>query len=298
MKSFLAILLFSCFGLAGFGQPIDSLQVQIDSIEATLKYRHGVIHLKNGIGTLKVPDGFKYLDADQSNYVLSELWGNPRSQSSLGMILPEPMGVLGERTWAFNVQYEAMGYVPDEDAGGIDYDALLAEMQNDTRQASRERVGAGYEAIELVGWAAKPYYDTNRKILCWAKELKFGESTENTLNYNVRILGRKGVLVLNAIASMNELPEVNKNIDKVLNIVTFSDGNKYADFNPSVDEVAAWTVGGLVAGKVMAKAGFFVVLLKFWKVIAMAVVGAGSFAWRLVTGRFKDTEETAGGTTA
>ncbi len=298
MKPFLAILLFSCFGLAGFGQAVDSLQVQIDSIEAGLKYQHGVIQLKNGIGTLKVPDGFKYLDADQSNYVLSDLWGNPKSESSLGMIIPESMGVLGEHTWAFNVQYDEIGYVKDDDAGDIDYNELLAEMQNDTREASKERVKEGYEAIELVGWAAKPYYDADRKILHWAKELKFGESAENTLNYNVRILGRRGVLVLNAIASMNELPYVNMNIDKVLNIVTFSDGNKYADFNPSVDEVAAWTVGGLVAGKVMAKAGFFVVLLKFWKVIAMAVVGAGSFVWRLMTGRSKDTEETAGGTTA
>ncbi len=298
MKSFLATLLFALFGLSASGQAVDSLQVQIDSIEATLKYQHGVIQLKNGIGTLKVPDGFKYLDADQSNYVLSDLWGNPKSESSLGMIIPESMGVLGEHTWAFNVQYDEIGYVKDDDAGDIDYNELLAEMQNDTREASKERIKEGYEAIELVGWAAKPYYDADRKILHWAKELKFGESTENTLNYNVRILGRKGVLVLNAIASMNELPEVNQNIDKVLNIVTFSDGNKYADFNPSVDEVAAWTVGGLVAGKVMAKAGFFVVLLKFWKVIAMAVVGAGSFVWRLMTGRSKDTEETAGGTTA
>jgi uncharacterized membrane-anchored protein len=155
------------------------------------------------------------------------------------MIIPESMGVLGGRTRAFNMQYEAIGYVKDEDAGEVDYDALLAEMQNDTRKASKERVGEGYESIELVGWAAKPYYDADRKILHWATELKFGEITENTLNYNVRILGRKGVLVLNTISSMNELPEVNKNVDKVLNIVTFSDGNKYADFNPSVDEVAA-----------------------------------------------------------
>ncbi len=297
MQRFLTAFLFSCFGLSVFGQATDSLQVQIDSIEATLKYQHGVIQLKNGIGTLKVPDGFKYLDADQSNYVLSDLWGNPKSESSLGMIIPESMGVLGDHTWAFNVQYDEIGYVKDDDAGDINYNELLAEMQNDTREASKERVKEGYEAIELVGWAAKPYYDADRKILHWAKELKFGESNENTLNYNVRILGRKGVLVLNAISSMNELPEVNHNIDKVLNIVTFSDGNKYADFNPSVDEVAAWTVGGLVAGKVMAKAGFFVVLLKFWKVIAFAVAGAGSFVWRMVTGRSKESEETTGGTT-
>jgi uncharacterized membrane-anchored protein len=201
------------------------------------------------------------------------------------MILPDSMGVLGERTWAFNMQYEAMGHVQDEDAGEVDYDALLAEMQNDTRKASRERVREGYEAIELVGWAAKPYYDADRKILHWAKELKFGESTENTLNYNVRILGRRGVLVLNAIASMNELPEVNKHIGKVLNIVTFSDGNRYADFDPSLDEVAAWTVGGLVAGKVIAKTGLAALLGKFWKLIALVAAGAGGAAWRLVWGR-------------
>ncbi len=298
MKQFFATLLFSCFGLSVFGQAADSLQVQVDSIEATLKYQHGVIQLKNGIGTLKVPAGFKYLDADQSNYVLSDLWGNPKSESSLGMIIPDSMGVMGAHTWAFNVEYDEMGYVKDDDAGEIDYDELLAEMQNDTREASKERIKEGYQSIELVGWAAKPYYDSERKILHWAQELKFGGSEQNTLNYNVRILGRKGVLVLNAIAAMDELPEVNRNIDKVLNIVTFSDGNKYADFNPSVDQVAAWTVGGLVAGKVMAKAGFFVLLLKFWKVIALAVAGAGSFVWRLVTGRSRESGESAGGTAA
>jgi hypothetical protein len=46
MKSFLATLLFTLFGLSASGQAVDSLQVQIDSIEATLKYQHGVIQLK------------------------------------------------------------------------------------------------------------------------------------------------------------------------------------------------------------------------------------------------------------
>ncbi len=81
MKQFIVALLLSCFGLPVFGQATDSLQVQIDSIEAALKYQHGVIQLKNGIGTLKVPKGFKYLDADQSNYVLSDQWCNPKSES-------------------------------------------------------------------------------------------------------------------------------------------------------------------------------------------------------------------------
>jgi uncharacterized membrane-anchored protein len=37
----------------------------------------------------------------------------------------------------------------------------------------------------------------------WAKEIRFGDREENTLNYNVRVLGRKCVLVLDFIAGMS-----------------------------------------------------------------------------------------------
>lgn len=119
----------------------------------------------------------------------------------------------------------------------------------------------------------------------WAKEIKFGDAEVNTLNYNIRVLGRKGVIILNAIATMPDLPLVQKDINKVLTIVQFNDGYKYKDFNSSTDNVAAWTIGGLVAGKVLAKVGFFAVLLKFWKLIAVAVAGGFSLIWKKIKGR-------------
>ena len=61
---------------------------------------------------------------------------------------------------------------------------------------------------------------------------------------------------------MLQLPDVKQNIEPVLASVSYTDGNKYGDFNPELDEVAAWTIGGLVAGKVLAKAGIFALLLK------------------------------------
>jgi uncharacterized membrane-anchored protein len=155
-------------------------------------------------------------------------------------------------------------------------------MQQEIKEGNQERVASGYEAIELVGWASEPYYDHANKILHWAKEIRFGDADENTLNYNVRILGRKGVLVLNAISGMNSLPEVQANIATVTGSVTFEDGHSYFDFNPDVDEVAAWTIGGLVAGKVLAKAGFFALILKFWKLIAVAVAAGGSAVIKLL----------------
>ena len=81
---------------------------------------------------------------------------------------------------------------------------------------------------------ALSYYDKDKKTLHWAKEIKFGQDSINTLNYNIRILGRKGVMVLNAIAPSNALDLVQKDINKVLNSVQFNEGYQYDDFDSSV----------------------------------------------------------------
>ena len=50
-----------------------------------------------------------------------------------------------------------------------------------------------------------PSYDAAAHKLYWAKELMFGTDMDHTLNYNIRVLGRRGVLVLNAVAEMKQL---------------------------------------------------------------------------------------------
>jgi uncharacterized membrane-anchored protein len=261
-----------------FAQPVDSIQIINHQIEASLQYQTGTIEFDNAF--LTVPSGFRFLNRQQSKYVLTDLWGNPSDSSVLGLLVPEKKGVLASDSWVFTIGYEEMGYVKDDDAEDIDYDDLLKELQQETNDANTERIQQGYEPVGLIGWASDPHYDQNKKVLHWAKELKFGESSNHTLNYNLRVLGRKGVFVLNAVANMNELPEVQSNIDKVIVSVEFKDGHKYADFLPDSDHVAAWTIGGLVAGKVLAKAGFFVFLAKFWKLIAVGLFGVGGAGWK------------------
>lgn len=274
MKNFLSLFLAVMLPMISYGQDPDN-QAEIDSIEKSFKYQYGTITLSNGIGKITIPKGFKYLDPAQAETVLVDLWGNPKSENAtLGMIFPEAQGVLSETGYAFNIQYDEIGYVKDNDADKIDYDDLLQQMQDEAKEVNNARAAQGYEAIQIVGWAAKPYYDHKRKILHWAKEIKFGDAEVNTLNYNVRILGRKGVLVMNAIAVMPDLAEVKKDVPQVLDIVTFNDGYAYKDFDPKIDQVAAWTIGGLVAGKVLSKVGFLALLIKFWKIIALAVAGA------------------------
>ncbi len=260
----------------------------IDSIERSFTWQHGEIPVA-GVATLHIPEGFKFLDEAQTRRVLVDLWGNPNADGCLGMIFPEHDGVLQDGGFAFVVQYEDIGHVEDGDADDIDYDELLASMKKDEVEENKQRAEAGFDPAYTLGWALPPYYDKENKVLHWAKEIQFGDSAAtHTLNYNVRVLGRKGVLNLNAVASMDELDLVKKHVPDVLGIVKFDDGHRYDQFDSNVDEVAAMTIGGLVAGKVLAKAGIFALLAKFGGKILLVLGAAGAGLWRFFGGRKKN----------
>lgn len=238
----------------------------------SLDYQQGEIRLPNGIATLNVPESFYYLSPEDTERVLVDAWGNPPGGETLGMLFPSDVTPLDDASWGVTIEYEEDGYVSDEDAGDIDYAELLEQMQEDTRSINPERVEAGYQPIELVGWAATPHYNQDSHKLYWAQELQFGNDPNHTLNYNIRVLGRQGVLVLNFIAGMHQLPEIKNNLDTVLGMAQFDDGHRYSDFDPEMDAVAAYGLGALVAGKVAAKTGFLAAALLFFKKFGVFLV--------------------------
>lgn len=266
-------------------------QVYIDSIENTLTYETGSIAIGDDLALLVVPEGYKFLIPKDAEKVLTELWGNPPSDpgsASMGMLFPQDVTPMGDNMYAINITYSEEGYIDDADAKELDYDELLEEMKEDTDSYNPQRVELGYEPIEFVGWASTPFYDENNKKLHWAQELKFGDAPTNTLNYNIRVLGRKGYLNLNVIGDMEVLPRVKGDIDGILPSINFQYGSRYSDFNPDIDQVAAYGIGGLIAGKVLAKAGILaklgLLLAKFWKVIAVAIVAGFAGLRKLFTG--------------
>jgi uncharacterized membrane-anchored protein len=243
-------------------------------IDQELKYQTGTIHFPSGNASLNVPKGFKYLDGPQTQKVLKDLWGNPEDTTILGSILPENKGVLGGDSWMFVINYVEDGFVKDNDADDINYDDLLKDMKEEISASNSDRTAQGYPEIQLVGWASKPYYDNNLKVLHWAKELKFGKDESNTLNYDLRVLGRKGMYNVSAVAGMAQLNEVKKSIPQIINSIQYKKGFKYSDFDEDNDHVAEWTIGGLIAGKVLAKVGFFAVIAKFGKFIFIGLLAA------------------------
>lgn len=273
---------------AGFRQETEALAA-LAKRASEIKYQTGPITLENGIG-LTVPAGYKFIPSNDAEWIVYDLWGNPRSSGIMGMIVKEDYEVLNEGGWAFILTFDKMGYVEDDDASKIDYDDLLKEMQSGEAEENKEREKMGYGSIHMLGWASKPYYDEKNKVLHWAKSLKFSGSEDTTLNYDVRVLGRYGVLSMNAVGNIHDLNDIKANIPAVTKIAHFTSGNAYADFDSKIDKVAAVTIGGLVAGKVLAKAGILALLLKNIKLVFLAIAGAGGFIWRKISGRKKEED--------
>jgi uncharacterized membrane-anchored protein len=242
-----------------------------------LEFQSGEIKLGDGLATLRLPDDLRYLNPRDAATVLTGLWGNPPSDGgTLGMIVPKDADFLSSSAWAVIITYDKDGHVKDDDAAKIDYTTMLSDMQKAVKEGNAERVKEGYAPIELVGWAAAPKYDSVGKKLYWAKELKFGDDPEETLNYNIRILGREGVLVLNAVAASSDLAKIEAVTPELLSAVSFDPGKRYEDFNASTDKLAAYGLAALVAGGVAAKVGLFkglwIALLAFKKFIVVGVI--------------------------
>jgi uncharacterized membrane-anchored protein len=276
-----------------------AIKAEKEEFETTITRRTGVIDIVDGQVQLNVPDGFYYLDPKDANHVLVDAWGNPEGPPTQGMLFPANVSPLDEDNWGVVIEFDDSGYVSDKDASKINYDDLLKDMRESQVQENAERKKQGYEAIDLVGWARAPRYDAASHKLYWAKDLLFEGMSDHTLNYNMRILGRKGVLVLNFVAGMNQLDAVERASPAVLALADFKPGSRYEDFNAATDKKAEIGIAGLIAGGagvVLAKkAGLLgialIFLKKAWFLIAAAIAGVGGVVKRFFGGKPKLTPE-------
>jgi len=291
MKIKLAILLFTgLFAATSFVRAQDDTNraariARATQIAKNLNYQQGEIDLRGGLAKLTVPKEFNFLGPDDAETVLVKLWGNPPSDAKpLGLLIPAGMTPLSTNCWVVTIDYDEDGYVKDDDASKINYDDLLKKMQAGVAESNKIRKEKGYPTVDLLGWAAQPHYDAATHKLYWAKKLKFEGEESETLNYNIRMLGRKGVLELNAIASVDQLGEIDAQTPQILGMVDFKEGSRYADFDPKVDKVAKYGIATLVAGGALAAAaklgllkGLWVFILAAKKFIIIGVIAVAAF---------------------
>ncbi len=257
---------------------------QMMALEASLQFESGVVVVADGRASLTLPDGFGYLSPDDTEKVLVA-WGNPPQGGGLGMIVPMDASLFSAEGWAVLLTYKEDGHITDDDAEDMDWEELLVSMKEDIETDNALRVEAGMDPIHLEGWVAPPHYDSARHRLYWATSLR-GDDGGRSLNYDIRVLGREGVLAMSAIASVEQLEQVQNDMEQIITFAVFNSGHRYEQFDPDMDRVAAYGIGALVAGKVASKVGLLaalgVMLLKAKKLLLLAIIGISAAAKRAV----------------
>ena len=116
-----------------------------------------------------------------------------------------------DNTWGAVITI-ADGYISIEDAA-IDY----SESESNAGAGAggkRTPRQQGFPAARLVGWASPPDDDKATNNWIWAKDTTSGQ---HMLNYFVRALGRHGVIRLNFVADIDQLPRIQGAISAVCN---------------------------------------------------------------------------------
>ena len=264
-----------------------ALPPEMVSLQKALHPRSGDVRIPEAKAVLHLGDRYYFLPADEARRVLVEAWRNPPDSVSnvLGMVF-EKGATFVDNAWAAVITYNDTGHVSDADAKEQDYGKVLADMKAGDAAENEQRKAGGFPTMKLVGWAQPPSYNAAEHSLIWAREFDNEGEPTHGLNYDVRMLGRSGVLSLNMVSAMPLLKDVGGAAEAFGKSVTFEPGAGYADFNASTDKAAEYGLAGLVAGgtvvAVAQKLGLIAILLKFSKLIFLGILAFGAGIWAFV----------------
>lgn len=227
----------------------------------------GTIDLGHEI-TLALPERHAYLGGPEAAKLLAKN-GSFHNDNLLGLVVGKADGA----KWFVTIRYDEEGYVKDTDS--IDAPELLKAMKDGTEEANEERKQKGFEPFHVTGWSEPPRYEKNVHHLVWA--LLIHADDGDSVNFNTRVLGRRGVVSLNLVCDPSELAADKPEVADLLAGTSFKPGARYEDFEAKHDKVAEYGLAGLVLGGVglgAAKLLKIGLIAKFWNVILAGLIAA------------------------
>src|SRR3954467_3449948 len=210
---------------------------------------------------MELPADFLYLDPPQAKRLM-ERNGNLWNDNLLGVVVKR------DTDWLITIRYTEEGYVKDDEAAKLKPDELLKQLHDGTEEANEERGKRGFKPLHVAGWSEPPRYEAQHHHMVWGMRLRReGEPTES-INFNTRVLGRKGFVAINLIDAVDAIEASKPAAAAILAATTYTPGARYEDFNGKTDKVAEYGLTALVLG------GAGLAALKVAKVGLLAKFGA------------------------
>jgi uncharacterized membrane-anchored protein len=267
-----------------------SLFAQEDAAPRKKPGFHGPASVQLGsVAQLEVPAGYVFLDG-KATRAMMETSGEPTSGREVGFLRPTN----GE--WAVYFEFSDVGYVKDDEKDKLDAVKLLEAIKEGNDEGNKQRERNGNPPLLIVGWEQEPKYDAQTHNLTWA--IRATCQGQAILNYNTRLLGRKGVMEAVLVCDPDKLQGTLPTFNGLLGSnYKFTSGETYAEYKPG-DKIAKYGLGALVLGGAAvgaAKLGLLGPVILFfkkgWKLLVVAFVAvAASFKkiFARLTGRGGD----------
>lgn len=264
--------------------------------EPKIDWQKGPVKAKLGdIAEINLPAGYVFADLPNTNKFL-ELTHNIPSGRELGTVGDPASG------WFAIFEFNAVGYVKDDEKDKLDADKLLKSIQEATEEANKARKERGWGTFTVTSWIDPPHYDSRNNQLSWSL-VGQDEKGSQSANYMTRALGRRGVMEITLITDPQKLATALPRFQTIAgNGFGFTPENKYSAFVKG-DKVAEYGLSALILGgaaAVAVKTGLFKYLLKLavvgWKFIVLGFGAFVAFLKRLFTGRKASSEETTAAT--
>ena len=231
------------------------------------------------IAQIDVPAGYIFVDG-KGTRELMESKGEPTSGKEVGLLFST------NENWSVFFDYADEGYIKDDDKDKLDPKKLLASIKRGNDEANKQRVRSGNPPLQIVGWEVMPKYDSATHNLEWA--IRATSGGRPLLNYNTRLLGRKGVMRVVLVVDPENLQETLPVFRNLLVGYSFNPGETYAEYR-SGDKVAKYGLAALVVGGAAvgaAKLGLLgslaIFIKKAWKVIVLGIAAIAASLKKII----------------
>jgi uncharacterized membrane-anchored protein len=225
---------------------------------------------------LQLPAGYVFLGMPDADRFLKKN-GSFDNAGVLGVVMSQDE----KQSWGIILDYQDAGYVKDDEK--LDAGALLKAIREGTEEGNKERLAHGFPALTVGNWSESPRYDHATHRLVWA--LPATSTNGTTINYNTRVLGRRGFVSLNLLSGADRIADEKANAATLLAATSFKHGARYEDFDKKSDKVAEYGLMGLIlggagiaaVGKVglLAKLGAILLAAKKLIIGFFVLIGAG-----------------------
>jgi uncharacterized membrane-anchored protein len=243
-----------------------------ESVLSKVKWQRGpCIGALGDIASIKVPEGYLFADGDDTR-LLMELMHNPTSGTELGFL------AAADSNWFVVFEFDESGYIKDDEKDSLDADAILKSIQKGTEVANKERAKHGWAPLNVLGWQKAPSYNPVTNNLEWA--IRAESENHPILNWNTRLLGRKGVMRVTLVVDPEQYKETLPHFQSLLAGFGYNTGERYAEYRQG-DKIAKYGLSALVVGGATAVAAKSGILKYLWKGLIFVGIAALAFVKKL-----------------